>query len=160
MTTFEDVTVREILKFGNSITQTELRYYDDFKVDFLLAHGVYIQGIRVDDTLVGIGGIYKTHGIHSTFYMVKKEFQGRGIGNIITKNNIDYAKGHRIPFLFYICSSDNLPVIKSVKKYGDKEVLNYKGKRYSYMPITFMGKIFGVTLPLMVRMFIRIRRNK
>jgi len=156
----EDVTTEEIIEFGRSITQEELRYYDDFNVGFILEHSIYIEGIRVNDKLVGIGGIYKTHGVHSTFHMIKKESQGKGYGNIITKNNVDYAKRNNIPFLFYICSKDNIPIIKSINKYGDKEVLIYKDKRYSYMPITLKGKIIGLTLPLMVRIFIKFRRNK
>lgn len=156
----EDVTIKELLDFGSSVTREMLRYYDDFQVDFILEHCIYIKGIRVNGELAGIGGIYKTHGIHSTFYMVKKEFQGRGIGNIITKNNLDYAKGNNISLLFYICSNDNVPIIKSVKKYGDREVFNYKGKRYSYVPITFTGKIIGLVLPLVVGLYVLINRRK
>lgn len=156
----EDVTVKELFEFGDSITQEELRYYDDFRVDFLVEHGIYIKGIKLGDKLAGIGGIYKTHGINSTFHMVKKEFQGRGIGNFITKNNIEYAKGHNIPLLFHICSNNNIPMIKSVKKYGDKEVFNYKGKRYSSTAITFKGKIIGLFLPLAVRVYVLIKNRR
>jgi GNAT superfamily N-acetyltransferase len=156
----EDATIKELFEFGESVTQEELRYFDDFRVDFLVKHGIYIKGIKIGDKLAGIGGIYKTHGINSAFYMVKREFQGRGIGNYITKNNIDYAKRYNIPLLFYICSNDNAPMIKSVKKYGDKEVFNYKDKRYSYLPITFKGKIIGLFLPLAVRVYVLIKNRR
>ena len=63
---WEDVTIKELFEFGSSITQQELKYYDDFEISFILEHGVYIKGISAEGELAGFGGIYKTHGIHRT----------------------------------------------------------------------------------------------
>ena len=155
----EDVTISEILEFGKTITQDELKYYDDFDAKSIIQKGVYAKGIKINRRLIGIGGFMRTYGVNNTFYMIKKEYQGKGLGNFITENNIAYAKRHKIPLLFYICSTANAPIIHAIKKYGDKEVCIHKDKRYSYIGITNKGKLMGYFLPIVVRLFVLIKKR-
>lgn len=145
----DNVTQDEIRQLSNEITDSERKYYKDFDAENILKKSVYIKGVRVNDKLAGISGITLTHGMYSTFHMIKQEYQGKGLGKILAINNIEYSRQHRIPLLIFIIDEDNIASIKNGVTSGDKEIFRYRRKRYSYVALNTKGKIIGWMLPVM-----------
>lgn len=153
----DNTTENEIRQLEHEIMDSDRKYYPDFSADYILKHSVYVKGAKVDDCLVGIGGITYTHGIYSTFHMIKKEYQGKGIGKMLCLNNLNYCRMHDIPLLVFIIFEGNIAAIKNGITSGDIELFRYKGKRYSYVVFNNRGKWISYILPVALRIFAFIK---
>jgi RimJ/RimL family protein N-acetyltransferase len=131
---FDNTDVLEVKNFIYSLTEDEKTFYDIQK-DKVLESLIYIKGVRVDDKLVGIGGIARWYYIFPhAFYMVKTGYQGQGIGGILVDSNVIFAKNN-LKILLNVSDKANIRAVKLVAHRGFKVVGSDKFKNYCYFPL-------------------------
>jgi RimJ/RimL family protein N-acetyltransferase len=136
----------ELNSFFESLTESELKYYK-IKDDKVLDSLEYIQYYRNGNNIYGIGGIAKWYKvIPHTFYMLKENYQGRGIGKILALMNIEYAKKH-LTYLTTIVDKENIKAVKIADKTGFKLVGQDNSKYYYIKSFKKIGKIVEYVAP-------------
>ncbi len=131
-----NTNLMEVVEFTSSLTSIEKRYYD-MDYNTLLKEAVYIQGYREDDKLIGISGVCRNYLIvFSIFHMVKKEYQRRGLGTRMTRDQMQWTKEHHIPCLISKVHPENAAIIKTYEKSGMPNAVRVGDFCYYVMPTT------------------------
>ena len=153
-----NVTRQELEGFIFRLNEQETKFYDIKKEN--LDTFVYINGYKANGHLVGIGGIGKYfHLIPHTFYMIKQEYQGCGIGSTLSFENMEYAR-KKYPFLVTIIEAGNVRAMKIAEHRGFKLALRRDIHSYYYKHFNGWGEIFGVVFPVLVAIHYSIKRRK
>ena len=149
----EDVTKDEIAKFIDGLTANETKYYDIVD-DNIINSVMMIKCLRnTDGTLIGIGGVAKWYKMFPhTFYMIKEEWQGQGIGNIFANNNIKFAK-NRLWGIFTIVDAGNIKAVKIADRHGIKLISRIDKRYYGYRSFSVIGDIVKLFFPVMIRIY-------
>ena len=124
----QNINLEELDSFYNALT-TEKKYFDQTP---LKPPGTleFLTGVRIDNELVGIGGLARYFYFwHFTFWIVKVEFQRKGLSKQIANNLITYAKGRDYSFLLISVNKENTSSLASWLKMG-AETLYYADNVY------------------------------
>jgi len=88
----QNIKIEEIEPFFNSLTHEKELMRLPLKG---ILSSEFITGVRVNDKLAGIAGIVKTQPlIPSCYFVVKSEYQGKGVGSKLGRDVLEYAKGN------------------------------------------------------------------
>lgn len=154
-----NVTRRELSEFILRLTEQETKFYDIKKEN--LKSFVYVNGYKANHQLVGVGGIGKYfHLIPHTFYMIKQEYQGCGLGSMFAVENMKYAE-KKYPFLITIIESGNIRAMKIAERWGFKLVIRRDTHSCYYKHFNGWGEIFGVIFPVLaaIHYFVKGRKS-
>ena len=153
-----NVTRRELSEFILRLTEQETKFYDIKKEN--LKSFVYVNGYKASGHLVGVGGIGKYfHLIPHTFYMIKQEYQGCGIGSLFSLENMKYAE-KKYPCLVTIIEAGNLRAMKIAERRGFKLAIRRDTHSYYYKHFNGWGELFGVIFPVLVAIHYFIKRRE
>lgn len=164
-----DVNPCELKRFIEGLTPNELTYYD-IQNDKISETKLFIQGALDDDKLVGIGGVAVWYRcLPHLFFMIKEPYQGKGLGGIFARGNIEYANKHNLPFLFGSAKIKNVKSIKIVIGQGYREVYSDGENFYSILifdkKYSFVKNALQIILPIyhtpigkLVRLLKKIKR--
>ena len=143
----ENIALEEIRPFVDSLTVEE-KYFEQ-PLDILL-NAEFVTGVRLADNLAGIGGITISYRIFPLcFYIVRSEFQGKGIGYEISRKIIRFAKT-RYSFLLLVTHKANISALKLYHKSGFRIVYKRGDSYWMFLPLNKRGGIIGKLLPLII----------
>lgn len=147
----EDIKLEEVKPFFDSLTAEETEYFG-VSVEQILNTSAYIKGMRVDNKLAGIGGLRKSRGsLLFSFYMVKSEFQRRGIGNKFTEAFVQFAREKRRSFFLATVAKGNTAMIVMTQRQGYKIVYEADDTYWMFLPVTKRGQIIARFVPPLLR---------
>jgi RimJ/RimL family protein N-acetyltransferase len=153
-----NITRWELSSFIRRLTEQETKYYDIRKEN--LKTFVYVNGYVANDRLVGVGGIAKYYYlIPHTFYMIKQEYQGCGIGSIFSLENMKYAE-KKYSFLVTIIEEGNVRAMKIAEHRGFKLALRRDTHSYYYKHFNGWGELFGIIFPVLVAIHYFLKGSK
>jgi RimJ/RimL family protein N-acetyltransferase len=129
-----------IVDFIASLSDSEKKFYDIGK-DNVLDSLVYVQCYKDNSQIVGIGGIAKWRKcIPHTFYMIKEQYQGKGIGTEFAVNNVSYARRH-FKYIATIVDKPSVKAVKIAKRQGFKFIGEYDKKCYYIKSFGIIGSL-------------------
>lgn len=148
----EDITLEEVKPFFNSLT-VEFRYFVA-PVEEILDKAVFIKGVRINNELAGIGGITLSYRFFPLlFWVVKSEFQKKGIGYQLSENIINFAR-NRYSFLLLHVMKENVPAVKLYQKTGFRTCYEAGDRYRMYLPLNRKGSIICRFLPLIYAVYL------
>jgi GNAT superfamily N-acetyltransferase len=135
---------KELKEFLNSLTVEELGQYNILNDD-ILHNYIYLEKVHKDNKLIAIGGIAKWYRLFPhLFFMVKTEYQSKGIGSQLGDKALEYANIHRLPFMVGAAKYSSPRSLKIIHKLGyrrvwDDGIIYYSvlllNKRWSFIRI-------------------------
>lgn len=148
----EEIELEEIEPFFSSLS-TELKCFG-VSVAEILKKSVYIRGVRVNGELAAVGSLRKfAWRLLLSTYMVKSEFQRRGIGNDLTRSFVRFSIRGRIPIILATVRKANAPMLTMTQRHGYR-ICNDLGDNYCmYLPLDWRGKLLGKFLPMLVGVY-------
>ncbi|MBT9151418.1 MAG: hypothetical protein DDT40_01611 [candidate division WS2 bacterium] len=103
----------------------------------------FIKGVRVDGKLAGIGGITLSYRLFPfCFWVVKSEFQRKGVGYEIAQGIISFARDKH-SFLMLTASKGNTPAINLYRKSGFRIIYRLDDIYWMFFPLNKRGGIIG-----------------
>lgn len=121
----------------------------DFDVN-LVMKSEYFTMERVNGEIAGVAGLWKeTKYVSALFLVVKKNHQGKKIGNKLMENLTNYAMRHK-NFITLKTYDDKRysAAIHLYKKYGFKCKFKHNDKIWMYLPFNFRGKLCCMLLKM------------
>jgi len=154
----ENLKLHEVKGFLDSLGEERQLATLDFE---LVQKAEFIAGERIDKEIAGIIGIWKTYRFFPTlFIVVKKEYQGKGVGDRLMKKEIEYARGiHSFLTLSTFDNGNYDAAIHLYKKWGFESFSRSGSKIWMCTPFDSKGKAICISLPLIffaIRFFFRI----
>ena len=147
----ENVTLEEVRSFLNSLTVEE-KYFPCLRDAVMSAE--FITGVRINNELAGIGGItLSCRFFPLPFWVVKSEFQKKGIGYQLSENIIDFAR-NRYSFLLLHVMKENIPAVKLYQKTGFRTCYEAGDRYRMYLPLNRKGSIMCRFLPLIYMVYL------
>lgn len=148
----DNVNHKDLSAFLQSLTKKEMRYYNIYE-DKIIETNFFMKGFYDDDRLVAVGGLAKWYRLFPhAFYMIKEEYQGRGIGTKFSELNLQYAIKKDMPFIFGSAKLDNIRSIKIITKLGYKKVWADNENYYSILLLkpnwAFVKVFLKIVLPI------------
>ncbi|MCK4347939.1 MAG: GNAT family N-acetyltransferase [Thermoplasmatales archaeon] len=134
----QDITPQELKSF------IEAYFSGNVFAEELQREAIFIKGVRIGNKLAGIGGLLMHyHFFPFSFYFVKPEFRGRGVGNELTNSIVKFAKKKRFCLFFAVVSKNNTPSIIMHQRRG--HMIFYTTDKYYFMlfPLNKAGEIMG-----------------
>ncbi len=158
--TARDVDVAEINTFYNSLTD-ELKYVDQNplkppgKLEFVTGH-------RVDGKLVGIAGLNRYYySFHFAFYMVRTEFQGKGLGKQLVNALIAYAREEGHSFLLISIHRENTPSLALCQRVGAKLMCEAGGRYRLGYYLNWRGRVICMAvMPVLLHVYFSASKLK
>ncbi len=150
----EDIDFEEIEPFFNSLSE-EYRYFR-FAPKQLINTSVFVKGVRVDNTLAGLGGLTKSYGyFFFSFHVVKTEFQRRGLHSKITMSLVEFTKRKKRCLFLAQVDKENIASLNAGLKEGYKVLYDEGDKYWIYFPVSKLGEILGkYCLPLLLTTYL------
>lgn len=150
----EGVKIEEIRPFFASLTVETATL--PVSADLLLGVCIYMKGVKIDNKLVGLGGLGKSFGYFLTsFHVVKSEYQGRGIGGEIFKAIIKYAKKKKYCFIFSQVAHGNTSAFAMNAKAGQRVLYDDGVLYWLACPLNKVGEIMvGYILPVIFMVYL------
>lgn len=146
----QNVALEEIKPFIDSLTVWK---YFKQPLDIVL-NAEFITGVRIDNSLAGIGGITISYRIFPLcFYIVKSEFQRKGVGYEIAQEIINFAR-NKYSFLMLTVSKENTPAVNLYHKSGFRIIYRLDDIYWMFFPLNKRGEIIGRFLPLIIRLYL------
>jgi len=146
----QNVALEEIKPFIDSLTVWK---YFKQPLDIVL-NAEFITGVRIDNRLAGIGGITISYRIFPLcFYIVKSEFQRKGVGYEIAQEIISFAR-NKHSFLALTVSKENTAALKLYHKTGFRIAYKQGNSYWMFFPLNKRGEIIGRFLPLIIRVYL------
>lgn len=147
----ENIALEEIKPFIDSLTVEEKHFGQPLDI---VLNAEFVIGVRINNSLAGIGGItisYQTFPL--CFYIVKSEFQRKGIGYKISQQIISFAK-NKYNFLTLTVNKKNTPALKLYHKSGFRIAYELENSYWMFFPLNKRGEIIGRFLPLIIRIYL------
>lgn len=119
----------------------------------------FVTGARgIDNELAGVGGITKSFGlIPSLFIVVEAESQGKGLGNQIMTNILDFARQNFSYLTLDVGDSEDYAAARYLYcKYGFKSFYEEHNRRWMCILFNRKGEIICKFLPLIYFTYRRI----
>lgn len=112
----------------------------------------------INNTIVGIAGIRKYHGLYLFFIVVKSEEQGKHIGNsLIQKCNL--IAQEKYPYLIVSVSKDNLKAINLYMKHKYKKIAENDNELYLYIYFNIFGRIMCNLLTFFLPLILLVKKK-
>lgn len=146
----EGVCFEEIKPFCDSLTIEK----EDFDPLRYALNAEFVVGVKRDGNLAGLGGVVRSYKyFHSCFWVVKSEFQRKGIGYEISQRIIDFAR-RRYSFLILSTLSKLTPAINLYIKSGFRFYYKKGDNYYMCLPLNKRGGFICKFLPLIMRAYL------
>lgn len=140
-------TIQELKKFFDSLV--EEKKLAKFDIDLVL-RSEFIAIERVGKEIAGVVGVWKIFYIFPTlFIVVKKDYQGKNVGNKLMQKEIEFARyAYNFIILKTFENGKYDAAIHLYKKYGFRVFLKRKSKIWMCNSFNSKGKIICKLLPL------------
>lgn len=147
----ENIATEEIKPFFDSLTVEE-KFFEQ-PLDIVL-NAEFVTGVRSNNRLAGIGGITISYRIFPLcFYIVKSEFQGKGLGYEISQKIINFAID-RYSFLLLVVNKVNTPALKLYHKSGFRIIHEHDDSYWMILSLNKRGEIISKFLPAIIRVYL------
>ena len=150
----DNITIKEAESFIAELTPKETKSFN-IESELTIRTSVFIKGIRNGSGLSAIGGIAKHYNLfYYPYYIVREEYQGKGIGSELANSNFEFAEKKGI--LLFVTSVDrqNTFSVYILKKQGYKVITSYKESDYTYVPFSKRGEVIAKLLPIIIRIYL------
>jgi GNAT superfamily N-acetyltransferase len=142
----DNLAFEEIGPFCNSLT-VEKKYVTQPHEMALRAE--FVTGVRINGELAGIGGLSRYYLLFPvSFYIVKAEFQRKGVGSQLMKNIIAYAAGMGYNYILSTINTENTPAVIMHLRGGYKTLYESGNEYRMGLPLNRKGRIVCKFLPL------------
>ena len=141
----EGVTIEEVEAFLDSLTVEREHLPAD--IDYT-RRAVFLTGVKVDGRLVAIGGISpsKRHypvALWFQYGIVKSEFQGRGLSDVMAESIQRFARESGRSFLLSTIAKRNTAAIAVGRRRGYTHFYGTGCRCYSLYPLNRRGKMLA-----------------
>jgi len=150
----DNITIKEAESFIAELTPKETKSFN-IKSELTIRTSVFIKGVRNGNGLSAIGGIAKHYNLfYYPYYIVREEYQGKGIGSELANSNFEFAEKKGI--LLFVTSVDrqNTFSVYILNKQGYKVITSYKESDYTYVPFGKRGEVIAKLLPIIIRVYL------
>lgn len=146
----DNVTIDEARTFLSTRTPEERKFYE-IDADREVRTSRFIAGVRSNGVVVGVAGVAVAyHLFPHTYYMVRKENWGNGVGIQLQQKLTGYIQSHKVPFILQTVYIDNVAANKLHDRLGTKVIYKGSDNYHRFRAFTSMGKLVAPFLPLII----------